>query len=153
MYVTALGFALAASRASSAPPEFGTVVQAIAADYSRFLYVFEFPTESFEPRAIAVDRAGAAYVTGIALRVDFPTTPCVVQPTAAGFAGVVAKVAPNSSLAYATFFGNASTVPTAIAVDASGNAYITGHAGPGLPTVNALQPTWPAGAPTPSSRD
>ena len=60
---------------------------------------------------------------------------------------LVAKVAPDASLAYATFFGNASTVPsTAIAVDASGNAYLTGQAGPGLPTVNALQPTMAGGA-------
>ena len=35
--------------------------------------------------------------------------------------------------------------PTAIAVDASGNAYLTGLAGSGLPTVNALQPTMAGG--------
>ena len=35
---------------------------------------------------------------------------------------------------------------TAIAVDASGNAYLTGQAGPGLPTVNALQPDLAGGA-------
>ena len=136
-------------------PAFGTVVEAIAADYSRFLYWFQFQTASFEPSALAVDRAGAVYVTGIAHEWNFPTTPGVIQPTApsGGFSTVVAKIAPDSSLAYATFFGNASTVPTAIAVDASGNAYLTGQAGPGLPTVNALQPTWPAAPPTPSSRD
>ena len=33
----------------------------------------------------------------------------------------------------------------AIAVDASGNAYLAGLAGPGLPTVNALQPTMAGG--------
>ena len=66
----------------------------------------------------------------------------------------MAKIAPDASLAYATFFGNGSTVPSAIAVDASGNAYITGFAGPGLPTVNALQPDHGRRRPpTPSSRD
>ena len=59
---------------------------------------------------------------------------------------MVAKIAPDASLAYATFFGNASTVPSAIAVDAIGNAYLTGQAGPGLPTVNALQPDLAGGA-------
>ncbi len=128
-------------------PPFGrsAVVEAIAADYSRFLYVFEFPTDSlFEPGALAVDRAGAVYVTGIVHDGNFPTTPCVVQPTAGGGA-VVAKIAPDASLAYATFFGNGAADPTAIAVDASGNAYLTGVAGPGLPTVNALQPTMAGG--------
>ena len=66
----------------------------------------------------------------------------------------MAKIAPDGSLAYATFFGNDRTFPTAIAVDASGNAYITGFAGPGLPTVNALQPDYGRrGLATPSSRD
>ncbi len=89
------------------------------------------------------------YVTGIAFEGNFPTTPGVIQPTAPPgefSTGAVAKIAPDSSLAYATFFGNASTVPTAIAVDAIGNAYLTGQAGPGLPTVNARQPDLAGGA-------
>jgi hypothetical protein len=129
---------------------FHTVVEAIAADFSRFLYVVDFHTggDIFAPSAPAVDRAGAVYVTGIATAGSFPTTPGVFQSTATRGepAGVVAKIAPDSSLAYATLFGNASTVPTAVAVDASGNAYITGHAGPGLPTVNARQPALAGGA-------
>ena len=87
-------------------------------------------------------------MTGLAFG-EFPTTPGVIQPTPppGGFrTPVVAKIAPDSSLAYATFFGNASTVPTAIAVDAIGHAYLTGQAGPGLPTVNARQPDLAGGA-------
>jgi hypothetical protein len=61
-------------------------------------------------------------------------------------AAVVAKLAANGSLVYGTFFGNERTLPRAIAVDDAGNAYITGEAGPGLPTVNARQPTLAGGA-------
>ena len=45
----------------------------------------------------------------------------------------MAKLAADGSLAYGTFFGNQQTIPTAIAVDDDGNAYITGIAGPGFP--------------------
>ena len=140
MYVTAFGIALEPDPFSS---RFGTVVEAIAADYSRFLYRFQFQTTGFEPSAPAVDRAGAVYVTGVLHDRNFPTTPGVIQPTdESGSFTVVAKVAPNGSLAYATYFGNGRTVPsTTIAVDAIGNAYLTGQAGLGFPTVNALKPT------------
>jgi Bacterial Ig domain/Beta-propeller repeat len=135
---------------------FHTVVEAIAADTSRFLYVVEFQTGNtfFAPRGIAVDRAGAAYVTGMITASTFPTTPGVFQPNDAGFGGgVVAKIAPDGSLAYATYFGNNMSAtnninPTAIAADADGNAYIAGWvgSGPGLPTVNAIQPAMAGGA-------
>src|SRR5205814_8766207 len=42
---------------------FITVVEAIAADLSRFLYVVELQTGSLAPWGLAVGRAGAAYVT------------------------------------------------------------------------------------------
>ena len=57
----------------------------------------------------------------------------------------MAKIAPGGTqLAYSTFLGNLGTVPHAIAVDGTGSAYISGHAGAGLPTANAIQST-PAG--------
>ncbi|HEY3097557.1 MAG TPA: Ig-like domain-containing protein [Methylomirabilota bacterium] len=126
---------------------FIAVVEAIAADLSRFLYVVEFQTGSLEPTGLAVDRAGAAYVTGFASSTDFPTTPGSFQPTTNGVrgAGAVAKLAPDGSLAYATYFGNESTRPRGIAVDADGNAYIAGAAGAGLPTLNAMQPALAGG--------
>ena len=135
---------------------FHTVVEAIAADTSRFLYVVEFQTGNtfFAPRGIAVDRAGAAYVTGMVTASTFPTTSGAFQPSDTGFGGgVVAKIAPDGSLAYSTYFGNNTSAtnninPTAIAVDVDGNAYIAGWvgSGPGLPTANAIQPAMAGGS-------
>ena len=126
-------------------------VQAIAADFSRYIYAGAF-TDSNEgsviPHAIAVDATGAAYVTGFAGNSQFPTTAGSFQPTLAGApgAGFVAKIAPDGSqLVYSTFLGNQNTSPGAIAVDGSGNAYVAGHAGAGLPTANAMQSA-PTGA-------
>jgi len=135
---------------------FHTVVEAIAADTSRFLYVVEFQTGGFffAPSAIAVDRSGGAYVTGTIGGSAFPTTAGAFQPTDAGYGGgVVAKIVPDgSALAYATYFGTntsytTSIAPTGIAVDGDGNAYIAGWTGPGsgLPIVNAMQPAMAGG--------
>ena len=126
------------------------VVEAIAADTSRFLYVVSFQGsgELFTISAPAIDSAGAVYITGES-SVSWATTPGVIQPAPPGPdqpVGVVAKLAADGSLAYGTFFGNPQTTPTAIAVDDGGNAYITGTAGAGLPTVNALQPALAGGA-------
>ena len=126
-------------------------VAAIAADTSRFIYFVEFRLggDTFQPTAIAVDGTGAAYVLGGA-GAQFPTTPGAYQPTTGGDTGAaaLAKVAPDASaLVYATYFGNRTINPSGIAVDVDGNAYITGGAGPGLPTLKALQ-TAPAGGAT-----
>jgi hypothetical protein len=136
-------------------PPAGTIgtgfVQAIAADFSRYLYAGAFTDAnegSVRPHAIAADATGAAYVTGFAGNSQFPTTAGSFQPTLAGAsgAGFVTKLAPDGSqLVYSTFLGNQSTSPAAITVDGSGNAYVAGHAGIGLPTANAIQPA-PASA-------
>jgi Big-like domain-containing protein/beta-propeller repeat-containing protein len=124
------------------------VVEVIAADFSRFIYVATFLSggDVFRPTGIAVDRTGAAYVTGTA-GAQFPTTPGAFQPEPAPDIGaaVLAKIAPDGSrLVYSTYFGNRTTEPRGVAVDTSGSAFITGRAGGGLPTARALQPT-PAG--------
>jgi hypothetical protein len=92
--------------------------------------------------AIAVDQTGSAYVTGCTTSTDFPTTPGAfqtsfqannpnpdppltsVQPNA-----FVTKFNPQGSgLVYSTYLGGGTLVAcgSGIAVDSSGNAYVTG---------------------------
>ena len=97
---------------------------------------------------IAVDSSGDAYVTGVAYSTDFPVTPGAFQTTNKSVGGsnaFVSKINPTgSSLVYSTYLGgssgldipfhginaldgtNASDIGTAIAVDGSGSAYVTG---------------------------
>ena len=85
---------------------------------------------------IAVDSAGAAYVTGQTAATDFPTTPGAFQTqaggssTGRGFGGdaFVTKLAPSgSSLIYSTYLGGGGDDRgSGIAVDSEGSAYIGG---------------------------
>jgi MBG domain-containing protein/beta-propeller repeat-containing protein len=90
--------------------------------------------------AIAIDSAGAAYVTGNTGSQDFPTTPGALQ-TSPGVSGgpFVTKLDPiGSTLIYSTFLSdNNNDGPLGIAVDAAGSAYVTGL------TTRANFPTTP----------
>ncbi len=84
-----------------------------------------------EAFGVAVDAAGQAYVTGYTESDDFPTTSGAFQ-RAIGLShhdGFLAKLdGGGAALVYATFFGaNGSTNPAGVAVDSSGNAYVTGR--------------------------
>src|SRR5207245_524773 len=80
--------------------------------------------------AVAVDAAGNAYVTGItASATNFPTTAGAFQMTSAGGSDAfVTKLNPTgSALVYSTFLGGGDNDnAAAVAVDAAGNAYVTG---------------------------
>ncbi len=84
--------------------------------------------------AIAVDPSGAAVVTGGSESTNFPTTPDVVQSrprlasTEPGYDVIVSKLTPDgSALLYSTFVGGTgSDTGHGIALDAAGNAYVTG---------------------------
>jgi uncharacterized protein (TIGR03437 family) len=101
-------------------------------------------------QGVAVDQAGNVYVTGYTQSTDFPVQ-SPIQPgnTTNAPTGFVAKLNPaGSQLIYSTYIGggvlldNSITRPYAIAVDASGNAYITGYtSSPKFPsTAGAYQP-------------
>jgi uncharacterized protein (TIGR03437 family) len=94
---------------------------------------------------IAVDSAGAVYVTGETASSDFPTVGAM-QPAFAGGAGdiFVTKLnADGGSLAYSTYLGGTGEdVAYGVAVDGAGNAYLTGGTtSTDLPVADAFQAT------------
>src|SRR5437763_6646957 len=103
-------------------------------------------------RSIAVDSAGNAYVTGNTTSTDFPRT-APFQNTFGGgsnFGDVfILKMNPTgTALIYSTYLGGSSDDNgTGIAVDSSGNAYVTGTTSSNnFPRANALQNTFGGGA-------
>jgi len=95
---------------------------------------------------IAVDASANAYVVGQAFSFDFPTVNAL-QPSNAGAGFDPANVfitkinASGSALVYSTYLGGSGRDSgSGIAVDLSGNVYVTGRANSfDFPTVNALQ--------------
>jgi hypothetical protein len=83
---------------------------------------------------LAVDSAGDAYVAGESNSTDFPVTPGAFQATLGGSGAlnfgdaVVAKLNPTATaLIYSTYLGGADgDGAVAIAIDKSGNAYVSG---------------------------
>jgi hypothetical protein len=101
------------------------------------------PGDEDEPSGIAVDATGAAYVTGSEQSSDFPVTVGAFQ-TISRHSGqgnaFLTKLTPDGrALVYSTLFGGSSGAgesANGIALDANGNAYITGStSAPDLPTT------------------
>ncbi len=81
---------------------------------------------------IVVDASGNLYVTGDTYSTDFPVTAGVFQPTLGGNEDAfVTKINPaGSALVYSTYLGGSGNdAGSGIAVDSSGNAYVTGGTG------------------------
>lgn len=91
--------------------------------------------------AIAVDRAGNAYVTGAVNSSDFPLTKPAQRASAGSTDAFVAKLSRDGQVLYATYLGGSgSDVGYAIAVDAAGYAYIAGDTrSADFPVVNPVQ--------------
>jgi hypothetical protein len=93
---------------------------------------------------IAVDGSGNAYVTGSTSSTNFPTANALQSTIRGSTNAFVTEInAGASALVYSTYLGgNASDAGRGIAVDASGNAYVTGDTtSSNFPTADALQPT------------
>jgi hypothetical protein len=83
--------------------------------------------------AVAVDNSGNAYIAGTTSSLDFPATPDAVFPVNGGcsancYDAFVAKInTTGGGLVYATYLGGTGDdFANAIAIDAAGNAYVTG---------------------------
>ncbi len=102
-------------------------------------------------QSITVDSKGSMYVVGNTLSKDFP----LLAPVQAYNYGVqtafVTKLTANGQLAYSSYLGSSGSLDTAqgVAVDAGGNAYVTGIATSGnFPTTSgsgSFQPTYGGG--------
>lgn len=91
---------------------------------------------------IAVDGSGNAYVTGATLSGDFPTVnPFQAAHSPGSFDAFVTKLSAAGALVYSTYLGGSNyNESSGIAVDASGNAYVTGKTGStDFPTANPFQ--------------
>jgi hypothetical protein len=90
-------------------------------------------SDSDSAGGIALDSSGDAYVVGGTTSADFPVTANVVQGTLNGGAGnqngFVTKLNPTgTSLLYSTYLGGGpGDTASAVAVDAQGDAYVTGE--------------------------
>ncbi len=95
---------------------------------------------SESPGGIGVDAAGFIYVAGSADG-PFPTLNAAQSVRGGKSDAVLARFTPTGALAYSTYFGGPNEdAATDLAVDPTGQAYITGSAGPGFPLLNASQP-------------
>ncbi|WP_336247823.1 SBBP repeat-containing protein [Methanothrix soehngenii] len=93
-------------------------------------------------KGIAVDGSGNAYVTGYTASTNFPTKNPLQASKAGSNDAFIAKInSAGSALSYSTYIGGSSDdYGEGIAVDSSGNAYITGYTGSAnFPTKNPIQ--------------
>ncbi|UCC39726.1 MAG: SBBP repeat-containing protein [Candidatus Aminicenantes bacterium] len=91
---------------------------------------------------IAVDSEGAVYVTGDTESTDFPTQTPFQESKAEESDVFITKLSSSGdSIAYSTYLGGSSLdYSKGIAVDSSGNAYVTGNTfSPDFPTYSPIQ--------------
>lgn len=101
-------------------------------------------------RGIAVDASGNAYIVGHTNALDFPVSAGALQSAIASYNKLppvdvfVTKLNPQGSgVVYSTYLGSASNTESGsgIAIDAQGNAYVTGYTGDGWVGITQPQGT------------
>ena len=129
---------------------FNSFVSEINADGSALIYSTYWGGSGGEGGSrVAVDPAGNSYIGGYTFSPDFPTVNAI-QPTYAGNvdAYLTKLSADGQKVFYSTFLGGSGfEYGWDVAVDSSGNAYMTGFThSTNFPTAHALQPTNHGGA-------
>jgi hypothetical protein len=149
-YVTGLTYSNNFPLASPLQPAYGGVEDAFvlkmnssgsALVYSSYLG----GTSRDEGRGIALDSSGNAYVTGWTTSNDFPTANAAQSAYRGGQDAFVAKLdGAGATLAYSTYLGGTGAEQgSSIAVDPSGQAYVTGYTtSTNFPLANPIQPTY-----------
>ena len=139
--------------ASEVPCPLDAFVTKLSADGRRLVYsTYLGGTKGDTAGGIAVDRRGAAYVTGVTRSADFPTRrarqaklrgrACGPPPDTACPDVFVAKLRPDGrSLVFGTYLGGRKPESSAgIAVDARGRVYVAGSTqSTDFPTVRPVQ--------------
>jgi len=124
---------------------FNSFVSEINADGSAFIYSTYWGGSGGEGGSrVAVDPEGNTYIGGYTFSPDFPTANAI-QPTYAGNvdAYLTKLSADGQKVVYSTFLGGSGfEYGWDVAVDSTGNAYMTGFTqSTDFPTANAIQPT------------
>jgi hypothetical protein len=119
-------------RTAPRPGDIDAFVTKLSPDGRRLLYSTYLGGRGYDAGAsIAVDRAGAVYITGATISRDFPTTRGAFQTTPKGAGGhaFVAKLSPDGRrLLYSTYLGGKGIERgRGIAVDRTGAAYVIGE--------------------------
>jgi hypothetical protein len=138
------------------PSETDAFITKLSPDGTSLVYsTFLGGTRGEIASAIAVDTQGNVYVGGETKSSDFPVTKGALQTVSSGGTdgsdGFLAKIdTTGSTLIYSTYFGgNGNDMITALALDASADAYLTGVTGSAdLSTTSGVVQTSIGGAAT-----
>jgi hypothetical protein len=121
-----------------------TFVSKLNGDGSALIYSTFIGSTDYNTPNIAVDMEGCAYITGYTSSPYFPVVNAVQTTLGGGTDPFVTKLSPGgSALVYSTYLvGSNDEAGEGIAVDAGGNAYVTGYTySNDFPVVNAFQAT------------
>lgn len=129
---------------------YDTFVAKLAADGSSLVYsTYVGGSAREEGNGIAVDVTGSVYVTGFTVSMDFPTAGALQATPGGGSDAYITKLnASLSTMLYSTYLGGAGDdLGQGIAVDGSGNAYVTGatHSNNFPATAGAAQASFGGG--------
>jgi len=90
---------------------------------------------------VALDSSGDAFVVGSTQSTDFPTKNPIQLGNSGLYDAFITEVSPTGALLYSTYLGGSSAdYGTAIAVDSTGDVYVSGYTySTNFPTQSALQ--------------